>query len=133
MSEIFPKTSAGVPNSNLGMHAVANKFIVKYRSSGLSCLEDVSRITFGRLGAFLHLALFMAWSHKISNNQKPPIHFPADCLGRSMLFQLYTTLLDGRSTVRLRHHPLQQTRGLYLSGLLLRRLSMDALQKVWIF
>jgi hypothetical protein len=70
MSEIFPKTSAGVPNAHLEferkketrMHAFANKLIAEYNSSGLSCLEDVSRITFGWLGAFLHWALFMAWS-----------------------------------------------------------------------
>jgi hypothetical protein len=88
MLEIFPITSAGVPNAHLEferrketrMHAFADKFIAKYNSSGLSCLEDVSRITFGRLGAFLHLALFLAWSHVISDNQKPPINFPADCL-----------------------------------------------------
>jgi hypothetical protein len=82
MSEIFPKTSARVPNAHLEfersketrMHAFANEFIAKYDSSGLSCLEDVSGITFGRLGAFLHSALFMAWSHVISINQKPPIN-----------------------------------------------------------
>ncbi len=59
------------------MRAFADKFIAEYDSFGLSCLEDVSRITFGRLGAFLHLALFMAWSHVISDNQKPPINFYA--------------------------------------------------------
>ena len=89
MSEIFPKTSAGVPNAHLEferrketrMHAFADELILEYESSGLSCLEDVSRINFGRLGAFLQLALLMAWSHMISNNQKPaPINFPVDCL-----------------------------------------------------
>jgi len=87
MSEIFPKTSAGVTNAHLEferrketrMCAFADKFIAGYDSSGLSRLEDVSWITFGRLGAFLHLALFMAWSHVISDNHKPPINFPADC------------------------------------------------------
>jgi hypothetical protein len=90
MSEIFPKTSAGVPNAHLEferrketrMQAFADEFIAEYDSSGLSRLGDVSRITFGRLGAFLHLALFMAWSHAISDNQKPPINFPADHLVR---------------------------------------------------
>ena len=89
MSEIFPKTSAGVPNAHLEfertketrMRAFADEFIVEYDSSGLSRLEeDVSRITFGRLGAFLHLALFMAWSHVISDIQKSSINCPADCL-----------------------------------------------------
>ena len=88
MLEIFPKTSAGIPNAHLEferrketrMRAFAKEFIAEYDSSGLSCLDDVSRITFGRFGAFLHLALFMAWSHVISDNQKPPINFPADCL-----------------------------------------------------
>jgi hypothetical protein len=78
----------GVPNAHLEferrnetrMHAFANEFIAEYDSSGLSCLDDVSRITFGRLGAFLCLALFMAWSHAISNNQKRPINFLADRL-----------------------------------------------------
>jgi hypothetical protein len=89
MSKIFPKTSAGVPNAHLEfdrmketrMRAFADKFIGEYDSSGLSCcLENVSKITFGRLGAFLHLALFMAWSHTISDNEKPPINFPINCL-----------------------------------------------------
>ncbi len=88
MSEIFPKTSARVPNAHLEferrketrMRAFANEFIAEYNSSGLPRLGDVSRITFGQLGTFLHLALFMAWSHAISDNQKPPINFPADCL-----------------------------------------------------
>jgi hypothetical protein len=47
MLEIFPKTSAGVPNAHLEferrketrMHAFADKFIVEYNSSSLSCLE----------------------------------------------------------------------------------------------
>ena len=100
------------------MRAFADKFIVEYDSSGLSRLEeDVSRITFGRLGAFLHLALFMAWSHVISDIQKLFINCPADCLVGKYALQLYTTLLDGRSTALLKHHPLQQTRGLYFSGL----------------
>ena len=68
MSEIFPKTSVGVPNAHLEferrketrMRAFVDKFIAKYNSSGLSCLEDVSRITFWRLGTFLHLALLTA-------------------------------------------------------------------------
>ena len=80
MSEIFPKTSAGVPNTHLEferrketrMRAFADKFIAEYDSSGLSRLEDPSRITFGRLGAFLHLALFMAWSHMISTTRSHP-------------------------------------------------------------
>jgi hypothetical protein len=32
------------------------------------------------LGAFLHLALFQAWSDAICDNEKPPIEFPVDCL-----------------------------------------------------
>jgi hypothetical protein len=31
-------------------------------------------------GAFLHLALFHAWSDAICNNKKPLIEFPVDCL-----------------------------------------------------
>ena len=49
MSEIFPKTSAGVPNAHLEfertketrMCAFADEFIAEYDSSGLSRLEDV--------------------------------------------------------------------------------------------
>ncbi len=60
MLEIFPITSAGVPNAHLEferrketrMHAFANEFIARYDSSGMSCLEDVSRITFGRWAHF---------------------------------------------------------------------------------
>ena len=41
---------------------------------------DISCIIFGRLGAFLHLALFQAWSDAICDNEKPLIEFPVDCL-----------------------------------------------------
>ncbi len=61
------------------MHAFVADFMKKYYSTGLPS-AGVSSITFGRLGAFLHLALFMAWSDVICNNKKPPIDFPVDCL-----------------------------------------------------
>jgi hypothetical protein len=54
-------------------------FMKEYHSTGLPS-AGISSITFGRLGAFLHLALFMAWSNVICNNEKPPIDFPVDCL-----------------------------------------------------
>ena len=58
-------------------------------SAGLP-LADVCSITFGRLGAFLHLALFHAWSDAICDNEKPPIEFPVDCLvGRYALPVVY--------------------------------------------
>ena len=51
---------------------------------------DVCSITFGRLGAFLHLALFHAWSDAICDNEKPLIEFPVDCLvGRYALPVVY--------------------------------------------
>ncbi len=88
MAERFPKTAARVPNAQLeferrkelNMRVFIHKFMKEYDSSGLSCPEDISIITFGRLGAFLHLALFMAWSDVICDNKKPPIDFPVDCL-----------------------------------------------------
>ena len=87
MAEKFPKTSAGVPNAQLNfekpkemkMRAFVADFMKEYDSTGLPS-AGVSSITFGRLGAFLHLALFMAWSDVICNNEKPPIDFPVDCL-----------------------------------------------------
>ena len=52
MLEIFPKTSAGVPNAHLEferrketrMCAFSDEFIGEYDTSGLSCLDDVSRM-----------------------------------------------------------------------------------------
>jgi len=87
MAERFPKTSAGVPNAQLDferakemkMRAFIADFMKEYNSTGLPP-ADISSITFGRLGAFLHLALFMAWSDVICDNKKPPIDFPVDCL-----------------------------------------------------
>jgi hypothetical protein len=140
MPEIFPKFSAGVPNTHLEferrketrMHAFANVFIAEYNCLGLSCLEDVSRITFGRLGTFLHLALFMAWSHAISDNQKLPIKFPEDCLiGKYALPVIYYVAgwmlysASKASSIAADKRP-------YFSGLQLPRLLMDVLQKVWI-
>jgi len=89
MAERFPKTkiSAGVPTAQLDfervkemkMSAFVADFTKEYKSTGLPP-ADISRITFGRLGTFLHLALFKAWSDVICDNKKPPIHFPVDCL-----------------------------------------------------
>ncbi len=87
MAERFLKTAAGVPNAQLDfkkvkemkMRAFVADFMKEY---GLTRLPpaDISCITFGRLGAFLHLALFQAWSNAICNNKKPPIEFLVDCL-----------------------------------------------------
>jgi len=87
MVERFPKTSAGVPTAQLDfertketkMSAFVADFMKEYKSTGLPP-ADISRIKFGWLGAFLHLALFKAWSDVICDNEKPPIHFPVDCL-----------------------------------------------------
>ena len=107
------------------MRAFAGKFIAEYNSSGLSRLEDVSRITFRRLGAFLHLALFMAWSHVISDNQKPPINFPANCLVGKYALPVVYYVASKASSIAADKRP-------FFSGLWLCRLSMDALQKVCI-
>jgi len=61
------------------MRAFVADFMKEYDSTGLPS-AGVSSITFGRLGAFLHLVLFMAWSDVICNNEKPPIDFLVDCL-----------------------------------------------------
>ena len=87
MVETFPKTAAGVPNAQLNfervkemkMRAFVADFMKEYESTGLPP-ADISCITYGRLGAFLHLALFQAWSDAICDNKKPPIEFPVDCL-----------------------------------------------------
>jgi hypothetical protein len=87
MAETFPRTAAGVPNAQLNfemakemkMRAFVADFMKEYESTSLPP-ADISCITLGRLGAFLHLALFQAWSDAIRDNEKPPIEFPVDCL-----------------------------------------------------
>jgi hypothetical protein len=77
MVERFPKTAAGVPNAQLDfervkelkMCAFVTDFMKEYDSTGLSP-ADVSSITLGRLGTFLHLALFQTWSDAICDNKK---------------------------------------------------------------
>jgi hypothetical protein len=97
MVERFPKTAAGIPSAQLDferakelkMRAFVAGFMEEYNSAGLPP-ADVCSITFGRLGAFLHLALFHAWSDAICNNKKPLIEFPVDCLvGRYALPVIY--------------------------------------------
>jgi hypothetical protein len=87
MAETFPKTTAGVPNAQLNfervkemkMRAFIADFMKEYELTGLPPAE-IFCITYGRLGAFLHLSLFQAWSDAICDNKKPPIEFPVDCL-----------------------------------------------------
>ena len=97
MAERFPKTAAGIPSAQLDferakelkMRTFLADFMKDYNSTGLP-LADICDITFGRLGAFLHLALFHAWSDAICDNEKPPIEFPVDCLvGRYALPVVY--------------------------------------------
>ncbi len=97
MAERFPKTAASVPNAQLDfkrakelkMCAFITDFMKEYDSTGLPP-ADISSITFGQLGAHLHLALFQAWSDAICDNEKPPIEFPVDCLvGRYALPVVY--------------------------------------------
>ncbi len=62
---LVPKIAAGVPNAQLDferakewkMHAYVADFMKEYNSNGLPP-ADASSITFGQLGACLHLALF---------------------------------------------------------------------------
>ncbi len=61
------------------MRAYIADFMKEYDSTRLPP-GDVSSITVGLLGTFLHLALFQAWSDIICDNKKPPIEFPMDCL-----------------------------------------------------
>ncbi len=62
------------------MRVFIHELMKEYNLFGLSCPDGISSITFGRLGTFLHLALFMAWSDVICDNKKPPINLPVDCL-----------------------------------------------------
>jgi hypothetical protein len=97
MVEKFPITAAGIPNAQLKfdrekehkMGAVINDFIKEYESPVIPVAE-MSSFGFWRLGTFIHLALFHAWSDKICNNEKPPIEFPTNCLvGRYALSVVY--------------------------------------------
>ncbi len=63
------------------MRAFVADIMKEYDSTGLPP-ADISRISFGWLGAFLHLALFQAWSNAVCDNEKPPIEFLVDCLIR---------------------------------------------------
>jgi hypothetical protein len=61
------------------MGAFIDDFVKEYESSGIPTTE-MSSLGFRRLGAFIHLALFYAWSDEVCNNKKPPIEFPTNCL-----------------------------------------------------
>jgi hypothetical protein len=87
MAEKFPRNAAGLPNAHLAfdrekeqkMGAFIDDIMKEYESSGIPATE-MSSLGFGRLGVFIHLALFHAWSDEVCNNEKPPIEFPTNCL-----------------------------------------------------
>jgi hypothetical protein len=87
MAEGFPKTAAGIANAQVDferekehkMHAFVDEFIKEYAMSGIHPAE-LSSNSLRQLGAFLHLALFHAWSDAICDNKKPPIEFPTTYL-----------------------------------------------------
>ena len=73
-AEKFPKTADGVSNAQLDfkrakelkMHTFLADFMKDYNTTGLPS-ADICGITFGRLGAFLHPALFHAWSDALAD------------------------------------------------------------------
>lgn len=83
----FPKTASGMANAQIDferekerkMHAFLDEFIKEYDVSGIH-MAELSSDRFRRLGAFLHLALYNAWSDAVCDNEKPPIEFPNTCL-----------------------------------------------------
>ena len=93
-------------------------FMKDYNSTGLP-LADICDITFGRLGAFLHLALFHAWSDAMQYVARRGRKLNSRWIValESMPCLLYIPLLDRRSTVCPRLLRLQRTRGLCISCL----------------
>jgi hypothetical protein len=57
----------------------------EYPSTGISP-DEFSTISFGRLGTFLHLALYHAWSDAICINKKPPFKLEIIVLWAGALF-----------------------------------------------
>ncbi len=54
------------------LHSFVDSFMGEYPSIGIPPAKMLS-LGFGRLGVFIHLALFHARSDEICNNEKPPI------------------------------------------------------------
>ncbi len=86
MAEIFPKTSARIPNAQLGfdrrkqsyMEIFIDNFVAEYDSTSLT--QTITKIAFGHLSGFLHTSLFMAWSHLVCDREKPSVKLPSNCL-----------------------------------------------------
>jgi hypothetical protein len=71
------------------MGAFIDNFMKEYESSGIPAAEML-RLSFRQLGAFIHLALFHAWSDEICNNEMPLIELSTSCLvGRYVLPVVY--------------------------------------------
>jgi hypothetical protein len=71
------------------MGAFIDDFMKEWESSGIPATE-MSSFGFGRLGTFIHLALFHVWSDEVCNNEKPLIEFLTNCLvGRYALSVVY--------------------------------------------
>ena len=70
------------------MCAFVADFMKEYESTGLPPV-DISCITYGRLGAFLHFALFQAWSDAIRDNEKPPIRGGNDKSTKNILLPFW--------------------------------------------
>jgi hypothetical protein len=97
MAQRFPRTAAGLPNAQIEferekevkLRSFIDSFMEEYPSTGIPP-DKFSTISIGRLGTFLHLALFQAWFDAIRINEKLPIKFLDDCLvGRYALPVIY--------------------------------------------
>jgi hypothetical protein len=124
MAEKFPKTAAGVPNAQLyfkrekelKMRAFIADFTEEYNLAGLPP-ADVCSITFGRLGAFLHLALLMHGQMQYATTRSRSSNSRWIVLLEGMSCLSYIKLLDGRLTMHLKLLRLQWTRGRCISCL----------------
>ncbi len=102
MADRFPRTAAGVPNAQLNferakemkMRAFVADFMKEYESTGLPP-ADISCITFGRLGAFLHFALFRCGPMQYVTTKSHLLSSRWIVLSEGMPCLLCITLLDG--------------------------------------
>ena len=87
MLENSPKSAAGIQNAqidfNRGRELRLQRFIIEfmeeYYAYGLPP-SVMSNIGIGHLCRYLHHVIFLALSHSVCSQEKPPVKFQADCL-----------------------------------------------------
>lgn len=87
-ADLFPKSASGLSDAEVSFQerkrqhkgVFVKKWMEQYDSLGLKDSSEMTKIRFGRFGIYLYHVLFMNWSYRAADCERPPIIILDKCL-----------------------------------------------------